>query len=211
MNLDEIFLKSYINEVSEIEQKKSAHSLEDRRIAEMKYKKLSIIEQFLQKFVDIGLMVTHKDQFSKTTIGVEDINSQPFEFYHADSSKSWAPGISILFDHPCEVEIAIPNRQEQGVIIIKVASHHPYAYILEQKFNNFESACEALGKFLSKCTVKTTKDPIQGLKQKSQKVRNESTLLQGTPEEPPKQKKQEHKDNVSLNKINELFYTKNKE
>lgn len=214
MNLDDIFLKSYINEFSEREQKKASHSIEDRKIAEIKYKKLAIIEEFLQKFVDIGLLVTHKDQFSKNTIGIEDINAQPFEFYQADSSKSWAPGISILFDHPCEVEIAIPNKAEQGVVIIKVASHHPYAYILEQKFNNFENACEALARFLSKCTVRITKDPSTIIKQNKPTVKtnkNPQELFNNLPDAPPKSKKTESKDGVSLSKINELFYTKNKE
>lgn len=209
MNLDEIFLKSYLNDFNERELKKAAHTNEDREIASIKRKKLKIIEDFLQKFVDYKIQVTQKDQFSKNIVDISACNSVPFEFYLVESSKAWSPGISILFDNPCEVEIAIPNKDSEGIVVIKVASHHPYSYILEQKFTNFETACEALGKFLSKCTVKIANPPNKpNLKPKI----TQSELIADIPNSPPqKQIKDKNKQDISLNKINDLFYDNKKD
>lgn len=201
MNLDEIFVQSFIKEYTEKEKKKITHSQEDRAIAMQKKKKIAIMEEFLQKFVDLEIIVNHKDKYTKSTTSNENIEPQKFQFYLVDSSKAWSPGISIFFDHPCEVEIAIPNKPlEDGVVIIKVASHHPDSFILEQKFNSFESACKALGRFLSKCTVKINKDPRSYIKETIQKRKNENEFVKNIPDEPPKKS---NKD--ALKKINEIF------
>lgn len=220
MNLDEIFMQSYLKEYTEKEKKKIIHSQEERLIATEKKKKLLIMEEFLQKFVDLEVVVCHRDQYTKNTTSFDAIEPQKFKFYLVDSSKTWSPGISIFFDHPCEVEIAIPNKvEEEGVVVIKVASHHPDAYILEQKFNNFEAACKALARFLSKCTVKIGKDPRKYVKDTIQKkVTNTEFPLSSVPDEPPQterkisMQKDQIESNISLKKINDLFNLgKNKE
>lgn len=217
MNLDDIFMQSYLKEYSEKEKRKIIHSQEERAIAAQKRKKIAVIEEFLQKFVDLEVIVNHRDQYTKNASSFENLQPQKFEFYLVDSSKSWSPGISIFFDHPCEVEIAIPNKtEEEGVVIIKVASHHPDAYILEQKFHSLESACKALARFLSKSTVKINKDPRKYVKEVrdnreavNKKTQNE--FLNNVPNEPPSltEKKQPSKDStestISLKKISELF------
>lgn len=208
MNLDEIFLKSYLDDFNEREKKKTAHTNEDREIAKQKRRKIKIIEDFLQKFVNLEIHVTHKDQYSKNVLDVLPANSVPFEFYLVDSSKAWSPGVSILFDHPCEVEIAIPNKDKDGAVVIKVASHHPYSYILEQKFTNFEAACEALARFLSKCTVKIGKPAMA---ETAIKKISKNELLNDIPDKAPSKSKDVIKQNVSLDKINDLFYSKNQE
>lgn len=233
MDLNEIFLKSYLNEYNEKEKKKILHSQEDRLIAAQKKKKLAIIEEFLQKFVDLEIYVHHKDQYTKNSASTEHITPQKFQFYLVDSSKSWSPGISILFEHPAEVEIAIPNKpDEEGVVVIKVASHHPDHYILEQKFQNFESACEALGRFLGKCTVRIAKDPKKYFKEQAAKKSAGAygDFVNNVPDEPPEEntptilvqrkavvakenvKEPNSDSHMSLKKIGELFnLNKNKD
>lgn len=169
MDYDDLFINSFLNDVQEKEKKKIRISQEERIIAAEKKKKLEVIEKFLQKFVDLGVMVYHSDQY---TANAKHEIREPlkFSFYHTDTSKKWAPGISIWFDHPATVEIAIPNNQkEDGVVIIKVASTHPYSYIIDQSFNSYESACEALGRFLSKSTHSITQDARKYLKDVEQK------------------------------------------
>jgi len=220
MNLDDIFMQSYLKEYTEKEKKKIIHNQEDRLIAAQKRKKLAIMEEFLQKFVDLEIVVNHRDQYTKNSTSLDGMEPKKFEFYLVDSSKSWSPGISIFFDHPCEVEIAIPNKvEEEGVVIIKVASHHPDAYILEQKFHTFEAACKSLARFLSKCTVKIGKDPRKYVKEAlNKKSGNVDFPSSNIPDEPPHQERKvsmqkEHiESNMSLKKIGDLFnMNKNKE
>lgn len=212
MNLDEIFMQSYLKEYTEKEKKKIIHSQEERLIAAEKKKKLAIMEEFLQKFVDLEVMVNHRDQYTKNSTSLEGIEPKKFEFYLVDSSKTWSPGISIFFDHPCEVEIAIPNKtEEDGVVVIKVASHHPDAYILEQKFHTFDAACKSLARFLSKCTVKIGKDPRGYVKEALSKKSNSDFPTSSVPDTPPSverkvaMQKEKIENSMSLKKIGDLF------
>jgi hypothetical protein len=212
MNLDEIFMQSYLKEYTEKEKKKIIHSQEERLIAAEKKKKLAIMEEFLQKFVDLEVMVNHRDQYTKNSTSLEGIEPKKFEFYLVDSSKTWSPGISIFFDHPCEVEIAIPNKtEEEGVVVIKVASHHPDAYILEQKFHTFDTACKSLARFLSRCTVKIGKDPRGYVKDALSKKSNSDFPASNVPDAPPNVErkvampKEKIENNMSLKKIGDLF------
>lgn len=196
MDLDEI-MSSYLSEVTEKEKKKVQTSQEDRAIAAKKRKILTPVRLFLQKFVDLEVTVNHRDQYTKNTNIFPE--PQKFSFEEIDSSKSWAPGISLLINHPAEIEIAVPNHPtEDGLVIIKVATHHPDAYILEQKFNNVESACKALAKFLGKCTISIGKDPAMLAKEQNFKrtVQNNS-FIQNVPNELP--------DNRGMKKINDLL------
>ncbi len=157
MTFENIFLKSYLNEVEEKEKKKHQTTQDDRKIAAIKEKKLAPIIDFLQKFVDFEVYVKHRDQASQR-LNTEGIQGEKFVFYLTDSSKKWYPGVSIMFDNPAEIEIAIPNNpKEEGVVVIKVASNHPDAYILEQYFSSYESACEALSRFLARSTIRIGK------------------------------------------------------
>ena len=196
MDLDEI-MSSYLSEVTEKEKKKVQTSQEDRAIAAKKRKILEPVRVFLQKFVDLEVSVNHRDQYTKNSNSFPE--PQKFSFEEIDSSKSWAPGISILLNHPAEIEIAVPNHPaEDGLIIIKVATHHPDAYMLEQKFNNVESACKALAKFLGKCTISIGKDPaVLAKEQNFKKSVQGNSFLHNAPNELP--------DNRGMKKINDLF------
>lgn len=165
MDLDDIFAQSFLNDLAEKENKKIQTSQEDRIITKEKQKKLKVIEEFLQKFVDLGVCVNHSDQYTKNTTTMSGITPQKFSFYYIDSSKPFYPGVSIWFDHPATVEIAIPNDEERdGLVVIKVASYHDFSYLLESKFTSYESACEALGRFIARCTTSMEKDPRKHLK-----------------------------------------------
>ncbi len=195
MNLDEIFLQTYLKDYAQREKQKIIHSQEDRIIANEKKKKLAIIEEFLQKFVDLEVIVNNRDQYTKNVASLEGLTPQKFKFYLVDSSKAWSPGISIFFDHPCEVEIAIPNKtEEEGVVIIKVASHHPDAYILEQKYYSMEAACKSLARFLSKNTVKIGKNPRKYIRENFNKKNHEVET-----------KKENEYSSSSLKKIGDFF------
>lgn len=188
MDYDDLFIKSYLKDVQENENKKIRVSKEERAIAKEKEAKLEFIKKFLQKFVDLGVRVHHSDQYTKNTKTDVTNSPQDFSFYIIDSSKSWAPGFSILFNHPAMVEIAIPNNPEyEGVVVIKVATHHPDAYILEQKFSTYESACEALGRFLGKCTHSIKQDPKKYLKnvEQNKQIHPEKQSLQNLPDITP--------------------------
>lgn len=196
MDLDEI-MSSYLSEVTEKEKKKVQTSQEDRAIASKKRKILEPIRVFLQKFVDLEITVYHRDQYTKNVNVFPD--PQKFSFEEIDSSRSWAPGISILINHPAEIEIAVPNNTtEDGLVIMKVATHHPDAYILEQKFNNIESACKALARFLGKCTVGIGKSPsILAKEQNFKKTVQNNHFTNNAPNELP--------DNRGMKTINNLF------
>lgn len=227
MDIDDIFIKSYLTEFTEREKKKILLSQEDRLIAAEKKRQLEPIEKFLQKFVDLQIHVHHYDQYTKNSKTTDGIEPQEFNFYLVDSSKTWSPGVSIWFDHPAMVEIAIPNNQhEDGMVVIKVATHHPDAYILEQKFYDIESACRALARFLGKCTTSISKDPRDYLKEyqaKKQAANQDPSFLHHVPEQPPEDvvvsrkgqniahkegktlKTQDEQEKMSLKKIGEIF------
>lgn len=196
MDLDEI-MSSYLSEVTEKEKRKVQTSQEDRAIAAKKRKILEPIRIFLQKFVDLEVTVHHRDQYTKNINIFPD--PQKFSFEEIDSSKSWAPGISILLNHPAEIEIAVPNHpQEDGLIIIKVATHHPDAYILEHKFTDVESACKSLARFLGKCTVSIGKDPVVLAKEQNyKKTVSNNNFFNHVPNELP--------ENRGMKKINDLL------
>lgn len=173
MDLDNIFTNSFLNDITEKENRQIQTSQEDRIITKDKQEKLKIIEYFLQKFVDLGVNVNHSDQYTKNTTTMDGIVPQKFSFYYVDSSKPFYPGVSIFLDHPATVEIAIPNDpKNEGVVVIKVASYHPFSYLLESRFSSYESACEALGKFLAKCTTSVDKDPRKYLRDIENKKQN---------------------------------------
>lgn len=203
MNLDDIFFKSYLQEFGEKEKKKILTSQEDRIVAAQKKEQLSTIEQFLKKFVELEVSVNHCDQYTKNAKTSGVIEPQKFNFYLVDSSKKWWPGVSIWFDHPAQVEIAIPNNiQEEGLVVIKVASHHPDAYILEQRFSSYEAACEALGKFLGKCTVSIGKNPSKYLNKDYNVKKSGESFLHNAPDSPPDERS-------NIKRTQDLFYKKN--
>lgn len=133
---------------------KSKSELGKKKYAEQAIKRkeqlLIPVRVLLKKFVDAGLMVENAEKFSSYA---HHLDPQPFQVYEGPSSPTWAPGTSLYFDHPATVEIAVPNEEKNGIISIRVASHHPDANILHKKLMTIEDVCQALSKFLAKNTL----------------------------------------------------------
>lgn len=126
----------------------------EERIKKEKHIKLKPIRKLLQSFIDIKLQVQPTEIYSKHMIHHTKENLEPilFDVYVNDSSPSWAPGVSIYFDDPAEVEIAIPNQSQiddQGIVIMRCSTLHPEAALLNGKvFRTMDEACMALSNFL---------------------------------------------------------------
>lgn len=182
-NLDDIFSNEFLKEFEEREQEKTLLNRDEQLIAIKKREKLKPIRDFLQKFVELEIKVRHSDKYGKQFIHNNSlVDEQLFSFYEQDSSNSWAPGISVCFDHPAIVEIAVPNKPEDGEIVIKVASNHPDAFLLERNFFGIEAACAALAKFIGRNTSSIGKRP--GKKHKTS--HNLTQNFDNVPNEPPK-------------------------
>jgi hypothetical protein len=96
-----------------------------------------------------------------SALGVHLACGREFSYYKKESSPSWAPGISILFDHPFLVEIAIPNvPKEEGAVVIRVISDQdPHANVLNRKFESVVQATESLAKYLGRHSIALEMDP----------------------------------------------------
>ena len=177
--LDDIFANDFLKAFEEKKEKEILISQEEKTIVLNKYNKIQPIKEFLQKFVDANVYVSHKDNFDSVML-LQKPEPQKFFFYEKDSSASWAPGVSLCFDHPAEVEIAVPNDPAEGIVVIHAASKHPFNYLLQKQFIDIVSACHALAGFISRNTVSVGK--IEGSKQSSQ------SILDRVPEEPDNNK-----------------------
>lgn len=179
IDIDKIFNNSFLNEFNEQEKKKKSLSQDDQLIISTKKPTIDLIAKFLQKFVDANIVVNHKDLYTKNTFTNQHALPQKFNFSYIDSSKKWEPGISIYFLHPAEIEIAIPNKDDEGIAVIKVITEHPDSYLLEHKHLSIESVCESLAKFLSRCTTSV------GGKLKQNSNISPSKFIDSAPETPP--------------------------
>jgi hypothetical protein len=115
-----------------------------KKIAANKQQILAPVKHFLQTL---------------TTMGVHMRDGRSFTFYEKESSPSWQPGVSLLFDHPIPVEIAIPNTPKEGAIVIRCPVEHPDVQPLEKHFNSVEDGLAALASFLGKHTQQLEIDP----------------------------------------------------
>lgn len=126
----------------------------EKRITEEKELQLKSIKKLLKSFIDMKLQVHPTESYSRhiSRHSREHLPPVIFDVYRNESSPSWSPGISIYFDDPAEVEIAIPNSgqaQDQGVIILRCSTYHPEADLLNGKiFKTIDEACMALSNFL---------------------------------------------------------------
>ena len=154
-----------------MKKKKILLTKEDQLLIERKNKSLDVMREFLSEFVKQGVKVRHKDFYNINIIDKSAIQDQKFMYYDSETSKSWAPGISIMFDHPAEVEIAIPNEKIEGAVIVKVASYHPASKYLERKFHSFEEACKYLSYFLCESTVSVDGDYQRTLSEYERKLK----------------------------------------
>lgn len=179
-NLDDLFLNEFLKGFEEQEQKKTLLSREQQQIAQRKSEELEPIRKFLQKFIDLEVKVKHCDYHSRDVLRKLDItnDSQLFNFYNEESSESFAPGISILIDHPAQIEIAVPNNYEKGLFVVSVATYHPDAHLLAQSYGSLESVCQALARFISKNTVSISKEAKSIMNKERQTTGSVKTIPQ---------------------------------
>lgn len=114
------------------------------------------MRKFLFEIEKLRLIVSNSEQFSSPSR--QKINPQVFRVFEFESSPRWSPGNSLIFDHPAQVEIAIPNpndRHQTGVIVIHFSSNHPDSEIAKGPFFKIDDAINALSKFLLKNTIKS--------------------------------------------------------
>lgn len=131
----------------------------DERIIASKKEKLEPVAKFLRRLTAMGLTVRDSDAGIG---GIPLASTKKFEFYEAASSPSWAPGVSLFFDHPIQAEIAVPNDmdvEKMGAVVVGIGSRHPDAGMLQQKFKTVEALKETLAKFMAKNTLSIERDP----------------------------------------------------
>lgn len=144
----------FMEQIKEREHAKKIRERTEKDIILQKSKVLVPIRKLLKRFQDMGIIVKNAETFAKE---LSLVNREPvlFRVYEDPSSKTWAPGVSIFFDHPAVIEIAVPNenqRSEHGVVVVTCASDHPLKYLLNGPHRSIDGACEALANFLAKNT-----------------------------------------------------------
>ena len=127
----------------------------EKKIIIAKHERLKPIKKLLKNFVDMKIEVYPTESYARnfTKVSREALEPVLFEVYQNESSGSWRPGISLFFDNPAEIEIAVPNEHQEselGYIIIRCTTPHPHADLLNNRiFKNADEACMALSNFLS--------------------------------------------------------------
>jgi len=127
-----------------------------KRIIAEKNQILIPIRKLMFKLMNAGLYVHNQGQHDYHLIS-RNHAPQLFTVYENESSPHFQPGSSIYFDHPANVEIAVPNqkdRDSEGLIKISCASSHPNGTLLIGPFYTSEEACSALVRFLSLSTIR---------------------------------------------------------
>lgn len=117
-----------------------------QKIAEEKQKILAPIKHFFR-----GL----------TTMGVQLKDGRLFQFYEKESSPTWAPGVSLMFDHPAEIEIAVPNshKKDGAVVVAVVTEKIAHRELLQKRFETVAEALDAIASFLGNHTKRMDIDP----------------------------------------------------
>jgi hypothetical protein len=178
-------LSEFLQAFDERKRKENGRAQMEVQAIERKRKALGPLRAFLQKFVDLGLVVPDSGVGNP---GVSMGATKPFNFFESESSPTWAPGVSLYFDHPAEVEISIPNesdKEKQGVVVIRSVTSHKDRIILHQKFTSIDQAKDALAKFLGKNAVAIENDPRKKRVQMSSRA--DEGVLKNVPSEPPKE------------------------
>ena len=147
---------SFTSVIEEKERRRRRRRQVNEKIAAQKAELLLPFRKLLKRFEDMRLVVYNSDRYVRPQ-PTEAFQPQIFRVYEDESSDSWFPGISLFFDHPAQIEIAIPNerdREKVGVVVIRCATDHPYRDMLMGPFHTLDSGLHALSSFLAKSTVR---------------------------------------------------------
>lgn len=175
-------LQEFLSAFDDRKKKESHRAQHERRKIEQKRELLKPIRNFLQHFVTMGLVIQDARAGDP---GISPDAQQKFAFYEAESSPTWGPGISLYFDHPAEVEIAIPNDSqipEYGPVVIRSVTNHKDRNMLHQKFHSVDAAKDAVARFLGKNALAIENDPR---KRVSVSKTPDASVLENSPKGPP--------------------------
>lgn len=155
-NIFDDFLNAFEERKAGMDEKGKFHEQTIRR----KETLMTPLRRVLKKMVDAQIVVENHEKYQRMKGNLEP---KMFEIYEGPSSPSWAPGTSLYFDDPAEVEIAIPNEhsvQEMGTICIRVVSDHPDKYLFDKKFSNYKEALSAVMIFIGRSTLEVKKKEV---------------------------------------------------
>lgn len=149
----------FIQQVEKREKEKQHQQERASERAEEKSRKLIPVRKLLKKIQDTGLMVYHSERYTdRNTVSPP----QRFTVFEDASSPSFQPGPSLYFDHPAQVEIAIPNdwdAEVMGVVCIRCSSSHPESGLFNGPFRSMDDALSALAEFLARSAVSMDSHP----------------------------------------------------
>lgn len=181
MSKEDKSLGEFLSAFDEKKRKETQRAALEIQLIDRKRKALEPVRKFLQRFNELGLVVPDSEAGSP---GVPSNSTKRFAVYEGESSPSWAPGVSLYFDHPAQVEISIPNDsdiEKHGAVVIRVVSAHRDKNMLQQKFLNIAAAKDALARFLGKTAISIETDP-----RKARAASKPSeAMLSSAPKEPP--------------------------
>lgn len=149
----------FVQQVQNRERNKKNQQKLAQSVIEEKIKRLVPIRRLLKRIQDTGLLVHHSDRYGDRNISKP---AERFEVFEDDSSPSFYPGTSLYFDHPGNVEIAVPNEWDEavhGVICIRCSTPHPDIDLLRGPFRTLEDANHALASFLARSAVSIDTHP----------------------------------------------------
>lgn len=144
-----LFRDHVTNQAEEAKQAREA----EREVIKAKSDQLIPMRMLLLQLQKMEVQVTNT---AFNTRKNEAAPPQPLRVSERPSSETWAPGISLMLDHPAVMEIAIPNPKDiptKGVVIIHLASTHPEASLFERPFKTMGEAVKALAQFIALNTV----------------------------------------------------------
>jgi hypothetical protein len=144
--------KRFLGRVAGQEKKLASGRKAASEISSIKSQKLVPLRKLLLRFVDRGIVVSHCERDSVASRRP----AQAFLVYENESSPRFLPGVSIYFDHPAQVEIAIPNDSDIGTlgeVVICCATPHPDSPMLQGPFRSMRDAALALADFLARNTI----------------------------------------------------------
>ncbi len=150
---DDPFLR-FRDMLADRNRERNTQRLADQEITEQKDQALVPVRRLLKQIVDMNILVSNASRYAGGT-QVTDLSPKTFEVSENTSSEPYRPGNSLYIDHPAELEIAVPNFQEQeakGVVVILCSTDHPKKSILNGPFRSMNEACVALAEFIAENT-----------------------------------------------------------
>lgn len=131
----------------------------EREVIANKSEQLMPLRMLLFKLQSMDVMVQNTAVTAQQKDGAPP---QPIHVIERASSETWAPGVSLMLDHPATIEIAIPNLKDigsKGVVVIHLATNHPDAALFSRPFKQMGEAVKALAKFIAQNTVRVGRMP----------------------------------------------------